>query len=135
MCFIVPFKGKLQTANKPITVYKVIDLGNLSLARNFQYAPNTVYRLGKPLKVNTAGHCLFIMQGFHSYNTFDEAASIPSIRLQGHYYKVVEFIIPKGAKYYTNCNSGESVSTSIRSGDLKELRVTPNLNIKVAFNV
>lgn len=112
MCFVIK-KGrhaKEQTAKEDIIVYKIIKPDNRSLFRDFQYSPNTLYRLRKKLKKSSYGA---ISQGFHSYSVKSLASSL--------YKKRVKFVIPKGAKYYYNPVDNECVSSSIRSGDLVAL--------------
>lgn len=113
MCFYIhPKHAREQTAKKDITVYKEIFRNNLSYWRCFEYSPNTLYQLRKPLKHDT--HVAHeIHEGFHSYDNLQYAYSI-----RDPYAKIVKFVIPKGAKYYHNSDRHEYVSTSIRSGDL-----------------
>lgn len=113
MCFYIRTNHeKEQTATEDITVYKIIFRDNVSMYRGFSYVPNTLYRLRKKLKIDH-GIIDIIDEGFHSYSIKIPVSS--SIR------KLVQFIIPKGAKYYYDPINKEYVSSSIRSGVLVAL--------------
>jgi hypothetical protein len=125
--------GTLQTATKDIPVWKILRKDNKSLLQNFQYEPNTLYRLRKALEVDWGNT---IEAGYHSFNpeqlqvyreergsAYWRVAPRPdydflSRRLRG---KLVRFYIPKGAKYYLG-NRGDIVSTSLHSGSLTAAR-------------
>ena len=111
MCLYVKSGSKMRVAREPITVYKVIRFDNTSVVRGFQYKPNTLYRLRRALKVIKYDEYLEINAGFHSY----------TYKSYQNGKKLVEFTIPKGAKYYVGMNS-QIVSTSIRSGSLEAMK-------------
>lgn len=104
------------TATEDMVVYKVIRQNNTSVYYDFQYKPNTLYRLRKKLKIINNGSYNGIREGFHSFKDFQYATVEMSNWFRTE--KIVKFVIPKGAKYYLGM-SGDIVSTSIRSGDLK----------------
>ena len=101
-------------ADRDIFVYKIIDCNNLSMHKMFPYKPNTLYRLRKalnPLRCNFS--MLYkVYNGFHSF--------ITKPREYYCFHKVVEFTIPKGARYMIGLY-GDIVSTSIRSGSLERI--------------
>jgi hypothetical protein len=119
-------KRAIKVAKEAITVYKVVDISNKSRHQGFQYTPNTLYKLGKPLKP-IHGYTFYrtrssydVYDGFHSYTNYQTARSYCYCKHNN--LKVVKFYIPKGAKYIVgNAEDHEIVSTSIRSGDLKEI--------------
>ena len=116
MCLYVKKGSKMKVAREPITVYKVLCNDNKSEFYKFQYKPNALYRLRRALKVVEYDGERRIYAGFHSFADISTgcAASIA----YGSLKKLVEFTIPKGAKYYIGTNN-EIVSTSIRSGSLR----------------
>lgn len=116
MCLKIK-KGEVEkTATEDIVVYKIINMHNNSLYQGFQYKPNRLYRLRKKLKVKRNE----IYEGFHSYNCLVKVRdNILETFLNP---KVVKFVIPKGAKYYLG-RDNDIVSTSIRSGNLKNIEV------------
>lgn len=101
---------KALIAKEDIHVWKVITSKNLSIHQYFEYKPNTLYRLRKALKL--VGIPSRIYEGFHSFR-IKPYKDIPE-------YKVVEFTIPKGAKYFLGIHD-DIVSTSIRSGTLRDI--------------
>lgn len=107
----VDIKKYLYTAKEDITVYKIIKNDNTSMYQDFQYKPNTQYCLGKNLKPWDL-ICIYfeVDEGFHAYLS---KRFTPD-------KKLVEFVIPKGAKYFLGINN-DIVSDSIKSGDLKNL--------------
>lgn len=105
MCLYIKKGEKERTATEDMVVYKIIKNDNKSFWLNFQYQPNTLYRLRKKLKISEGA----IHEGFHAYLFADVYKSYRT--------KYVKFIIPKGAKYYLGKND-DIVSTSIRSGNL-----------------
>lgn len=127
------------TAKKDIEVFKVIHNDNYTVIQGFKYEPNTLYRHRKSLKCY-GGYNIF--HGFHSYDekvTFKicnkdlvyKQADVINLRYNNREIsnydvikcKIVKFIIPKGAKYFIGTD-GDKVSTSIRSGDLKNILET-----------
>lgn len=128
MCLFV--KGKIQVAKEPITVYKIITVENKSKYQHFRYTPDTLYRLRKALKTKRLYGDRVIEPGFHAYRTLGytkRALSYTKRALTGYIVrswsreKIVEFTIPKGAKYYLGHNN-DIVSTSIRSGSLVPIK-------------
>ena len=123
MCLLVKNDGKQHViiAADDITVYKVISKkGHLSWIYGFRYAPNTLYKLGKPLQAVNEGadpaedDMLEYTHGFHSYKDIKTAQDNTSPNNR----KIVRFYIPKGTAYIEGKNN-EIVSENIRSGDLK----------------
>lgn len=115
MCFDIPKGAKELTAKEDIVCYKIIKKNNKSLFQRFKYSPNTTYRLKKKLKFEKDVYAQrSIERGFHSYCEHDRIDNFYSNA------KIVQMIIPKGAKYYKNTGDNEYVSTSIRTGTLKK---------------
>lgn len=121
--------SKEKTAKKDILVYKVIDDLDKSFHYNFQYTPNETYNLDKKLAVVETCHSIdnyelisekIINEGFHSFDSLEPAGDWYWVSLKRGISKLVEFTIPKGAKYYIGTN-GELVSSSIRAGNLDNL--------------
>lgn len=104
-----------KVATTDIVVYKIIFKNNESFYKYFEYTPNTLYRLRKPLVPikEDSYRCYKIERGFHSYEKNTDS-------IFSNLCKKVKFIIPKGAKYFCGHN-GDIVSTSIRSGSLRAL--------------
>lgn len=120
----------IEIAKKPIKVYKVIKLDNKSLYQDFQYQPDTLYRLRKALAYTRVGDYGYEFDaGFHAYRDVNNL-------YYSYRNKVVEFTIPKGARFIIG-QYNEIVSTSIRSGDLKSVleSVLENVFIKETKNV
>lgn len=113
MCFPVNSNSKLWTAKKDIIVYKVLrktrPYENYSTIMGFWYLSHTTYKLNKPLKVVDGS----VDVGFHSF--------IKVCVWDRYTTKLVEFVIPKGAKYMRSRKYNVYVSTSIRSGSLEAL--------------
>ena len=108
-----------STASADILVYKLITRKNKSAIQEFQYTPNTLYRLRKKLKVVNREKYNAVNKGFHSYRSLVEATKkINAYNLNN--MKIVKFYIPKGARFIYG-DRNEVVSTSIRSGNLKAL--------------
>lgn len=127
MCLYMEHSTPLVKADKDIKVYKIIDKGNKSLFKFFQYNPHQVYTLPRPLQAHSlAKNWLSIdksvvEEGFHSY----ELLSTAQLRAKyEHYLKVVEFVIPAGEFYYKGVDAVDDpcyTSTSIRSGSLEPI--------------
>jgi hypothetical protein len=113
-----PTPSKPYIAKEDMLVYKVISESDKSLYARFQYKPNELYRLRKPLR--PAGTFADrVNEGFHAYTQLSTATFKCSV--YGGWTdkpKVVQFTIPKGARYFLG-KMGDIVSTSIRSGDLQ----------------
>ena len=110
--------NEIKTAKEDILVYKIIDSKtNESLYRRFKYHRNTLYRLRKRLEIQLN---YYVDDGFHSYASLGKAKEVENDLIFHPFRKVVEFTIPKGAKYIVG-RSNEIVSTSIRSGSLKRI--------------
>jgi hypothetical protein len=82
------------------TVFKVLDSGDKSLWRGFQYAHNETYG---PVKLGVTP-CrdteTLVHEGFHAYLTLDRACRELRLCSTDHYgAKVVAFTIPAGARY------------------------------------
>lgn len=131
MCFKLNNEIELQFAKEDIVCYKVISKNNISIVMHFPYKTNTEYG-----PINFGYSDLFISpsmqyinEGYHSY-TYEKAKSEVEHYIEMNYgsWKMVEFIIPKGAAYYHDNILGKYVSTSIRSGDLFNVES----NIKLA---
>ena len=103
------FSKQPLIAKKDIVVYKVINIfGGASIYRNFKYEQGYhYYQTGK----RPFGFVIYkgsfqekwkidINEGLHSYSTVTKATS----RCDS-YSKVVEMIIPKGAKYFIGSNN------------------------------
>lgn len=118
MCLYVKRGKAIKTATQDIIVYKKITKTNISEYQSFKYQPNTLYRLRKKLVAERicSNSIRSVNRGFHAFRY-----KLDRPNYTNNYYKIVEFTIPKGAKYYTGEN-GDIVSTSIRSGSLKRLR-------------
>lgn len=134
MCLNVKVSNGIEpetkTAPYEIRVYKGIRGSNVSFHQGFRYQAHTLYRhrqalkscdsYANPFAPNSKSRFFQYIKGFHSFsketscmcNFFNPYAHIDM--------KVVEFFIPKGAKYLLGMN-GEVISSSIRSGDLKPL--------------
>ena len=120
MCLTVS-SGEL-TAEEDIIVYKIIQEDNKSLHQNFQYTPNTRYKLqGELNPIVTASNLVLIKEGFHAFVNPNYA--IPAL--------CVKFTIPKGAKYYLGKHNN-IVSNEIISGDLKRNR---NFKFSTEFEI
>lgn len=112
MC-LVPKHFDEKTTTRDILVYKIIQKNNKSLFQDFQYEPNTLYHLGTKLIRIPGTFPGRINEGFHAYRGKKFVGS----RLA----KCVEFIIPKGAKYYLGFDN-EIVSDLIKSGSLTPIK-------------
>lgn len=121
MCLYIASGDVERIAMEDRVVYKVIQKNNKSLHQDFQYKPNTLFRLRKKLKIFRVGDYNEINEGFHSYVNFVTAAKRCSYILTFN-TKLVEFIIPKGAKYYLG-DMNDIVSTSIKSGSLRSIKL------------
>lgn len=118
MCLFVLPAGKIETAKQDMVVYKILlKDGKRSPYRRFRYAPDTLYRLRKALKVRKTCSRNAIHEGFHAISNKATAVA----RCSWTSNKIVEMTIPKGAKYCKGKND-EIVSTSMRSGSLKAMR-------------
>lgn len=110
---------KIETNRADLTVYKVLDTENRSPFFDFAYSPNTLFRLRAPLTgiYSFSGRCYLIHRGFHAYRTLKIARYWAGVEAERGYksYKVVEMVIPKGAKVAYGTEQ-EIVSTSIRVG-------------------
>lgn len=117
MCLTIQNGEFERTAVADMIVYKVLMLDGVAPFTGFQYKPNTIYRLDKKLFVNKFNE---IEEGFHSYVSHKKALDMSDWfdYAHGTFTKVVEFAIPKGAKYYLGTD-GDIVSTSIKSGNLQ----------------
>lgn len=102
---------KPDIATEDIVVWKVINLDNTSCVKGFKYKPNKKYKQWfgmkhiKPVYKHDIGK---IERAFHSYPTIPHydfnvdgygTKNMPFFLRAG--LKLVKFIIPKGAKYYT----------------------------------
>lgn len=129
-------------AEDDIPVYKIICKGNKSMHQGFQYRPNATFRLRKRLRPKDTmssqeklehikrelqywGTAIsgdkewksFFYKGFHSWD-----AIIPEAVKLSQEFKLVHFVIPKGARYYKG-TSGDIVSTSLHANSLKKIKV------------
>lgn len=122
MCLKIKSGTRLHIAKKDIEVYKLIGKNDVSVYRGFHYKPNTKYHLRFPLKPILArldnGRRRTVERGYHSYIDHE---CLGRCLGRGSRYKVVKFIIPKGAEYYVGADN-DMVSTAIISGDLKAIR-------------
>ena len=96
------------------TVFKVLDSGDKSLWRGFQYVHNETYgpvRLGVYSKdIET-----LVYEGFHAYLTFDRACRELQLCSPDHHgAKLVAFTIPAGARYILG-DDGDIVCDTIVS--------------------
>lgn len=124
MCFVFSKSAsKLQVAQYDTPVYKIIRKDGKSLFQKFQYEGHTTYKLRTALKVFKGNQYRSIDKGFHSYLNYSGALIMRGRSASEYSGEVVEFIIPKGAKYYVspseNGNVIEVVSTSIRALSLR----------------
>jgi len=124
-------------ADRPKKVWKVIKPDNTSAYQDFTYEPNTFYG-GETLTIETnefRQNNSVIERGFHSieksncwlkgYTIFGgkDRRAIASLD-EGE--KLVEFIIPTGARYYKGVH-GDIVSDQIVSGNLKKHNVVNHI--------
>lgn len=117
MCLYARRDAKILTAEKNIDVYKVINiLTNKSFMQDFQYKPNTLYRLKKKIEPKVLQKSQIVHSGFHSFTKEPHYMTTSIVDV-----KIVKFTIPKGAKYMISADGKEMVSTSIRSGSLEAL--------------
>ena len=114
MCFSISKNClKAKKAKEDIVCYKTLTSDMNSMYKTFKYKPNTTYRLWNwmfwQLKKKDAYDS--IHKGFHSFIKYQSA-----INDAEHYslVLVVEFIIPKGARYFINEGNGEYVSNKIK---------------------
>lgn len=122
MCLEIEWNGIKMTADKDITVYKVIRDDNTSWNRLFPYMPGVKYTLNVPdsekfnqAEFESVRYRRYVSEGFHAY-AYKKAA----LARGGHWRKAVSFTIPKGAHYYLG-TFGEIVSDQIIAGDLTAL--------------
>lgn len=115
-------------ALQDIKVYKILNRQSNSTQK--KYKPNTNYdetaAFLKDINIGNSGGS--IHKAFHSYTL--EAAKAQGIS-PTYFHKVVEFVIPKGALYFTGYHnsdipSGQGFASSqIRVGNLVDFFATP----------
>lgn len=117
MC-LFPMNNTIEIAKQDIHVWKIILRSNVSMYQSFEYQPNTLYRLRRKLKIETETEIGSpqVNNGFHAYHYMLTTIRAYQ-RMRNGYYKIVDFTIPKGAKYIIGTH-GDIVATSIRSGSL-----------------
>ena len=130
MCLTMSKYHDEQIATKDIPVFKTLRFGNKSAVQGFVYKPNTTYKMKKLIKIVRIFENRYIDEGFHSVYDIKYIEEWSYSRIGNHredinLEKIVRFYIPKGAKYYIG-SSGDIVSTSIRSGNLKSLNYRYN---------
>lgn len=112
-------------AKEDMKVWKVITKKNCSMYREKYYEPNLAYPEVKftyrwheyavyDYRINEYISHHYIDRGYHAYKTYDEAKKY----FDDTIYKIVEFIIPKGAKYFIG-RDRDIVANKITAGDLK----------------
>lgn len=114
MClYLESRKQSAIIATEEFKVYKVLQKDNRSEFQNYLYEPNQLSHRVNLVISNNMFDGPHIRKGYHSYVSFKVAYTFCP---KDH--KIVEFTIPKGAKYYLG-NYEDIVSNRIMSGDLK----------------
>lgn len=109
----------IQIATEDIEVYKIIiKENNRSMFRHFQYTPFTSY-YSNDLYFSKNGT---IHEGFHAFTNYLFARDFGGMELYTGYYKIVKFVIPKGAQYVNGARY-EIVSSRIKTLDLENVYV------------
>lgn len=133
MCLYVDQNDfQARTAADDIHVWKIISASNESAYFRFKYTKNTTYKTTMRLEVRPAYdeplQWAVVENGLHAYtykpkiihgNTYDSffIAGVVVLTDVPDKFKIVEFVIPKGATYYTG-TLYEIVSDEITSGSL-----------------
>jgi hypothetical protein len=140
MCLYIDSSSNARTADDDIHVWKIISISDESAYFHFKYTKNTTYKTTMRSAVRKMERLVcdgnrvpymtwrVVENGFHAYTCK------PRIILDNRYgsflvgdvnvftdvpgkFKVVEFVIPKGATYYTG-TLYDIVSDEITSGSL-----------------
>lgn len=101
-------KPRPFVAKKPIKVYKVLD-GMYSPYRRFRWQRGYNYYEDQPLIVGVDYRLFIIGKGLHAYQSRDDAHGSFAYSSTS---RIVEMIIPKGAKYFLGDN-GDIVSDKL----------------------
>lgn len=126
MCLYVPNGGDIETCKADLVVYKILTIDNLSPWYEFAYRPNVLVRHRKALVFDICYGLDVIYGGFHAFLTKAQAVHCFAAFQQAapdRSYKVVEMVIPKGAKMVRGVVD-EVVSTSLRTGSLRALSLS-----------
>lgn len=108
--------SKVHIATHDIFVYKILSYCDYSTIQYFRYKPNTTYF---EIEFNYNGKG-YINDGFHAYLITDSNV-LTKVRENIMFGdKLVQFIIPKGAKYYIGVDD-DVVSDTIISGNLEPM--------------
>lgn len=102
------------TTIQPMTVYKLVDIYNMSFIRHFQYTKRTGYALDRELMIEPGESVAAVFEGFHAY------VSIPDDIGSYSRSKIVKFVIPAGSHLFVGAHS-DVVSDRIESGSLRDL--------------
>lgn len=122
-----------EVLDAPLTVYKLIERNNCSLFFQMHYEANKTYhtdmkwhRLGcdNPLEADYWDlrwdlRGVSVSNGFHAY--LSRQCAIQELVHWTASVKLVEFVIPKGAKVFRNMNVNKIVADTIIAGDLSSL--------------
>ena len=135
MCLYIDSCPNAQTAEDDIHVWKIISTSNESAYFHFKYTKNTTYKTTMRLEVRKSWGPAYdeplqwsvVENGFHAYtykpkiihgNTYDSFLLAGGVGTAvADKFKIVEFVIPKGATYYTG-TLYDIVSDEITSGSL-----------------
>lgn len=140
MCLYIDSSSNARTADDDIHVWKIISTSNESEYFHFKYEKNTTYKTTMRSAVRKMERLVcdggrvpymtwhVVENGFHAYtykpkiihgNTYDSflVAGVVVLTDVPDKFKIVEFVIPKGATYYTG-TLYDIVSDEITSGSL-----------------
>lgn len=119
MCFNIHSKHpEEKTAKKNLVCYKILEgKGKKSFISPFQQkrydlTPKKIFKANAS-KLNKHGSIYTIERGLHSYSNLKYATK--KAKCDEHdYNRLIQFVIPKGSKYYYNPLDQEYVSLQLR---------------------